>query len=624
MLLKIQKSIALCSVLGILLGLMMSCTPYGAGFKEDYSVEEYEELVTREYIDRVKGEGKNAAEKKVIEKRISEEKEQDDTEITNFWWYQALQKNLTERGEVHKANLTDLYFSALKHSSQVKVFADIPIIRRTGIQEALGEYDPIIFAEGGFNRVNEPVGDQLKTGNDGRFKENEYFFEFGVRKKFLTGAEASLSQRLRRVSNNSEFFDPNPQGVGELTLRVLQPLLYKAGIEYNESFVKLARIDSQISRGEFRRQMESHLLEVTRAYWALYLARANLLLRKQVLAEIQKIDQEMTVRGDIDALQSEIYHTRAALSFHRTRIIRAETGVRNAEDRLISLVNSPELTKSQIQEIIPHDIPITQWVNTDFQDSVLNALRNRPEIKQNLLQMQASKIRLKMSKNELLPILDATFEANISGLEASGDAYRAFNREFYDGDPGFKVGLRFEFPIYNRKARARHLRKKIEHRQLRNQFKTALESVLLEVKVSVREIRTTYEEFVARKERYIAAERELNSLRERRVLETILDQRQDTSNFLRILLQAQNVFVEAQFEFIRSLVDYNLSITNLKRAEGIFLSFYGAQFRETYDTNDVPIWSTRINSEDSWRDEGVEDMLPKMLNEYDDKALGKE
>ena len=68
----------------------------------------------------------------------------------------------------------------------------------------------------------------------------------------------------------------------------------------------LAQIDTAASQDDFSAQLQSHLLEITRAYWELYLERANLLQKRRLLDAARQILQEMERRRDIDALKSQV------------------------------------------------------------------------------------------------------------------------------------------------------------------------------------------------------------------------------------------------------------------------------------------------------------------------------
>ncbi|WP_372368056.1 TolC family protein [Candidatus Uabimicrobium sp. HlEnr_7] len=572
--------------------IIVGCTPYGSPKEEVKPVKEYREELTTEYVERIEKEKKETTEaNRTLKPKVKKAKYEDPLiNIHELWWYKQVRG---KKGEKTKSIvLKDLYLKTLSHSNQVKVFADIPVIRSTGIQDAEGEFDPVVYAEGGYNRVNEPVGNVLKTGNDNDFKENELYFEAGVKKKFSPGTQLHIGEKLQRIQNNSEFTDPNAQSIATLSVSIIQPLLRGAGIEYNESLYRLAQIDSQIAEKEFKRQLETHLLEVTRAYWGLYLTQIGLMLRQTMLENIEKIHREMKERSNFDALESEIYHTEAALAFHRARIIRAETAVKNAQDRLLALVNDPQYVNQAISDLALLDIPFTKWADVDLNNSLLLSIKNRPELEQAYLQIRSSTIRLNMTKNELLPILDGIVEFAFTGLRADNDIGGAFSDQFAGGDPGARFGFRFEYPIWNRKARARHTRRQVEKRQLINQFKTTVENVLFEVKVSIREVETAYQEFLARQKAFIAAQKEIDALKKRRVLETILQDSKGVSSFLQALLQSQNNHLETQFQLVKSMIDYNLAITNLKRSEGTFLAFEKIENVIEEDENGLPVWRT--------------------------------
>ena len=123
-----------------------------------------------------------------------------------------------------------------------------------------------------------------------------------------------------------------------------------------------------------------------------------------------------------------------------------------------------------------------------------------------------------------------------------------------------------------------------------------MENILFEVKVSVREVETTYEEYLARQKAYIAAKNEIEALSKRRVLETVLQQKEGTSIFLQAFLQAQNNLLDMQFQLMNSLIDYNLAITNLKKSEGTFLAFEKMKTVVEEDGNGLPLWRTVLEN----------------------------
>ena len=569
----------------VLLGIAITgCTPYGSTKDEISTLTEYRRFLTQQYENREKPE--------VIASEIEEK-------MDDMAWLHEL--GTKESEENTPINLKGLYKKALQYSNQIKVFSDIPIIRGTGIMEAEGAFDPIVFAEGGYDRTHRAVGNILEVGNNQqRLKENLLYIEFGVRKKFAPGTEIEIKQRLEKLRSNSIFLDPNPQSVATLNIAIIQPLLRKAGFEYNDSPRLLAELDTEIAKNEFHRQMESHLLAITRAYWALYTARVELTLRNKMYNNVENIYREMKQRGDIDALQSEIYYCEAQLAAYKARMIRVRKEVRNSEERLFSLINAPEFKEVDIKNFVPHDMPITAWNDIRKDEAIKRALYYRPEMEQTYLQIRAATVRLNMAKNELLPMLNGIVEFSLSGIRADNDISGAISDEFDEGNVGALVGFEFEFPVPNRTARARHQRRDIEKRQLLEQFKTTAEGILFEVGVSVREVRTAYQAFVAQKRLYNALDKEVESLSKRRVVDTVL-QGGKTSGFLQLLLQTQSRLLDAQLKVVKSVVDYNLALTNLKKSQGVFLTFEDVQLELTEDKDGIPKWKTLLNKDPQHR-----------------------
>src|SRR4029077_19433102 len=198
--------------------------------------------------------------------------------------------------------------------------------------------------------------------------------------------EVTLSQKLGNLDNNSIYFVPNPQSTASLALSVVQPLLRGAGVSYNRSVMQVAKIDSQVAMSEFIRQSSSHLLEITRTYWALYAARVTYLQKAKLVEDTGLVAEEIRARQQVDARQTQLFRAQSALASRRSDLIRSEAAVRNAQDRLRALTSDPELLNAPDTELIPADRLMLSASSVDAQQASYAALRNRPEINQAFLQ----------------------------------------------------------------------------------------------------------------------------------------------------------------------------------------------------------------------------------------------
>src|SRR6185295_9142132 len=93
--------------------------------------------------------------------------------------------------------------------------------------------------------------------------------------------------------------------------------------------------------------------------------------------------------------------------------------------------------------------------------------------------------------------------------------FGAYDNQFNQGRPGYTVGLQFEMPLGNLAPQARRERRELELRQLRNQYETTLNTLQLEVKVSVREVETALAEMFSQYRAMEASTAELQYLEQR-------------------------------------------------------------------------------------------------------------
>jgi len=509
------------------------------------------------------------------------------------WWHVNVSQQMFADSEPKAMPTESLYLSAIEHSTQIKVFSDIPLIRETGIQEAKGAFDTRAFVESKFDSQDDPVGSTLTTGNIGRFEQEQWSVEAGLRKRAVTGAEFSLSQEMSRTQNNSEFFTPNPQAASKLKLSVVQPLLKGAGVNYNRSIIHIAKLDSEIAQHEALRQIESHLMEICRSYWTLYMSRSLHVQQKRLVQETAKIVGEYDARQDVDANRTQVLRARSAYADRMASLVRSEIAIRNSQDRVKSLLNDPDFNLASNMELIPADALALNEVPVDLKACALHAIEHRPEISQAIKQLRSAAIREKMQKNEHLPTLNLIIETYLAGLKEGDDVGGAMNRQVRTGGPGFLVGLNFEIPLENNIADARLDRRRIELRQQYAQFRTTVETVLLEVKVAAREVRTAWRDIVAKYEVMASAIEELEDLRQRRAVQAGAEGA--TMSFLDFFLDSQDRLSRAEEDFLRSIATYAIAQVALERAQGNLLAYENISLVKQQGEDGLPVNVLKVN-----------------------------
>ena len=463
------------------------------------------------------------------------------------------------------------YFPHWKIQAQVQVLRNSVLISQTAICDAAGKFDVRAFAESKYINTNDPVGSTLTTGGPNRWVDSNWYASAGLRERMVTGAEIEVSQKVGYEDSNSLYFVPPYQGTSRLSLRLNQPLLNGAGAAYNKSIVVLADINANIARDRLWKDLQSLLLDVHRAYWDLYLQRAVLLQRRRLYQQALIVRADLNARRDVDVLRGQLARAEAAVANREGAVIRYEGAVRNTEARLRTMVNDRLLDTPSVAELIPYEVPNRRYLPLNLADTLVTALKCRPEIQQSLKEIRAAGIRAEVAANEVLPVLNAIVETYVSGLRGYGQIGAALGDQFSVGQPSYTVGLQFEMPLGgNRSANARLQQRRFELRQATCQLEVTTANVRAEVEIAVRDVETTFRELVSKSHAIIAGEAEIEYLTAR--WRALPADQQSAGFVLDDLLTAQERLAQAEFDFASAETAYNMAPIGLNRAMGTLVS----------------------------------------------------
>lgn len=490
-----------------------------------------------------------------------------------LWQDRMLEPQFPAR-EVVRFGVVDMMDRALARSNQLAAVADIPLIRDTAVRAAEGRFDPEAFAEVEVGLDDRVRSSTLETGTSATapdvLEEERFGGEVGLRQRLLTGGELTVSQSLNRRSSNSEFFIPDPQDDAGWRIELRQPLLDGAGVGVNSAPIQIAKLERDQSVAELRRAVDTQLIEVIRAYWALYEERGRVILRDRLTREMAGLVRTVAGREALDALPSDVAQARAAASRADASIVRARSGVRNAEARLASLLSDPSLFGDRV-EIVPSQPPTRAFADVPLETVAGLALENRPEVQAAALQLRAAEIRRVSAENGLMPDLEAFVAVSNGGL--SGDSGRdALGEQFDQTDTDLAVGLRLSVPLGNDVDRALFDRRRLEVRQLTSQLRNVADTVLLEAQIGVREVRTAFEEVRAREVELAALDAQVAALAQRDALGF-----EAGSAFLATYLTAVEQRSTARERLLEAVVAYNLALYTLERVAGTLIESRGVE-----------------------------------------------
>ena len=449
--------------------------------------------------------------------------------------------------------LEDALRRAMTHNFAVRVSSYNPAIETTRIVEAEAAFDVSFFANLTKNKQNRPsasalIGTEVDTLN----------MQSGLSKLLPTGMRATTSLSLIRQSNDFQFQTLNPQWDSAFVFELRQPWLRGFGIDFNRSAIRLARLDKSVSEHQFRRQVIVTLRDVEEAYWNLVQARREVVITGRLLSRFEQIYDYLWQRREFDAYKIQIAETKARLERSKATFIQVKANVRNAEDRLVNLLNDPQIDLADDIELLPLDFPSVAPVVLDRLSEVQVALDNRPELAEARLLIKQAKIAIGQAKNQVLPQLDMVFRYTVDGLGPS--AHDAFSEVSKNDFHEYFISLEFEIPVGNRAARARERRARLQHGQAIANLEATLEGVILDVNLQVRQVQVNHDQILPEYESVEASEDQYEAIQARAESRNYIQLNQEL-NALQALANARRVLM-------RALIDYNMSFVELERAKG--------------------------------------------------------
>lgn len=480
------------------------------------------------------------------------------------WWDPLVVTPNRFQPEYWNLGVNELVWYFVQNSPRLRSIQLIGQSSQPAIPESLAEFDPTLFVESNFTRLNDPVGNTLTTGGADRFRDNNWTTRAGLRRKFHTGASLETYQRLGMQTNNSDFFVPEKQGSAYLAINFTQPLLNGRGQLYNDSLIAIAQLESETAAQLAEEKIQTELLDLVKNYWKLYSARAVWIQKQKNADRAVEIYRELSSRKDFDVSQTQLFRAKAAVETRRAELIQARNDIRNIEAR-ISATLGIDLARQRF-EIVPKQGPVITLPEVDRGDAIVTAISNRPEILQAGKKVTIEATKTQRTQHELMPVLDLILGTYVSGLNDNFEFINAFGRQFSDGAPGYSAALKFEVPIYRRAAQARLDRQMLRWQAVTAEFQDRILQVESEVDIAVRNVQTSYQRLVARIVATESARAEMDSQRKR--LELSLADGENFGNSLNFLLDSQDRLTNQENLLAQAQADYMISWVSLKKAMG--------------------------------------------------------
>ncbi|MDR0337488.1 MAG: TolC family protein [Planctomycetaceae bacterium] len=455
---------------------------------------------------------------------------------------------------------------------------------RYGIEAALSAFDGQLTATANWSKTDVPQR-TFGTPNPyiSNYQDDAGTFSVGINKYAATGGQFYANH-----VNQYRMGDTTPVSwTSYLEGGFRQPLLQGMGIQFNRiagpgatpgfyNGVTIARISTDMALNDFEMAARNLVADVEKAYWNLYYAYHRLESVKsgrdaahQTWAQTYAMYKVSVIggRAQYEAQARNNYFT------FRAQSEVAQSNLFKTENTLRYIIG---LTSTDGRLIRPVDDPIIAPLKLDWQNVVCESLLRSPELRKQKWDVKRRELELIASKNFLLPRLD--FNANYRWTGAGKDllnpdnsrsnAYGSLTSGNY---ASWVMGFEASMPFGWRKELAGVRNAQLQLARSRAVLQEQELELTHQLADSFREISQAYQQSRTVLQRRIAADDEVSSVNAAyKAGTTTLDQ----------LLDAQRRQAEAETEYYRSIVDYNLAIMMLHYRKGSLLEYNNVALSE--------------------------------------------
>lgn len=499
----------------------------------------------------------------------------------------ALQRNRTIR---------DVQGRIINTPTAIQTVFDPAIVEtnpRAGVEAALSAFDAQFTSRVLWDRNERPTNtrtgilyQQFQVPN---LSQDLGTFQSELSKVTASGGTFYARHNVRYEWNNLPSRKYPSVWEPDFEMEFRQPLLQGSGIDFNRiagpnsqpgvyNGVMLARINTDVSLADFEFAVRNLMSDTETAYWELYFSyrdfRAALAARDAALESWRNIrqrwkagarggsaEEEARAREQYFLLQSQLENILSGSLYERERRLRFLMGLPAADGRLIR----------------PKDEPTTARVLFDWSEILPESLTRRVELRRQKWIIKRRELELVAARNFRLPRLDALARYRWHGFgdelitDDPGDLKSAY-RTLFGGDyQEWELGWQFQMQIGQRLGL-----NAIRNAQLlltRDRAVLGDQELLVthDLSSSIARLDRTYALTHSTFNRAVAS---------RQQLDAVTKEYEAGKQPLNFVLDAQRRTFEAQANYYRSLVDYNLAIQNVHFQKGSLLDYHGVALAE--------------------------------------------
>jgi outer membrane protein TolC len=377
-----------------------------------------------------------------------------------------------------------------------------------------------------------------------------------------TNGSVSVTANVQRAATNSQNALVNPSFTSGVSANLNQPLLNGAGRHMATAALSRAKLGLNIANINYKSRVLSVIADTENAFFNLVAAREALRIRQFTLQSNQRLLDENQARRttgvatDLDVLSADYGVANA-----RRGLVQAEQTVRDAEDRLLNLINVPEFD----QRVGPVAFSDYKEGVPSFAVSYKRAREYYPETLSTEQAIKQLELDLETARRNQQPDLNLTASLGYGGLATSEGYSQAISNLPQEHGNNWALGLNYSMPWgrHADKARYRTAQSNLTSRKL--QLEQLEQTLLVNVRTAVRAVEsniTTAE---------IASKATELAVRQYEQQKARYDAGLSTS---RLVLLAQDDVENARFQELSARLSLRRAVTELRRLEGTSIDYF--------------------------------------------------
>jgi outer membrane protein TolC len=477
-------------------------------------------------------------------------------------------------------SLKDAIIRTLSNNISIQVESFNNKVKKESVAESLSEFDATLGLELSTGRKTQQLASAFSSPN--RMGNDNDNWDLSLSQKLITGANYQFDFTNNRNKTNSKTAGLNPSYRSEFQLSLTQPLLKNFGIDLNKRNIHIANNKVDISENEFKTKVIAVVSEIENTYWDFVLSLRDLEVKQKSLErakDLQRLVKSQVLVGTlapIETLQAE-----SEVASREEFLLTAQDAIEDNQDKIKNILNIEFLSPEGLSPIYPSTHANIIIEDVDINESMKMALANRPDYLGKKKDLENKNILVKYQENQIYPSVDLVGSMGLNGL--SGEAITIKSGTFqgtsaYGGSYGnaltdslstnyydWELGVQFSYPLGNRAAKSKLSTSRLEKAQLILGIKELEKQIILDIRESVRQLKTDSKRIKAATVAKQLAEEKLKA--EEKKFEVGL-----STSFN--VLKFQEDLAEAQSNEIKTIIDYKQSRIRFRRSTASTLKYH--------------------------------------------------